>query len=151
MNILWLLNIVWLLVSVTLLSLAFIEPGRTHPASGLVSQGGATSRRESPFACNRAALTPEARKRHFDELGPLLRAGKKTVRELANGFEFEFPSDPATFALVTEWAAGERLCCPFFDINVRLEREGGSLWLGLTGREGVKAFVKADLGPWFRS
>jgi hypothetical protein len=25
---------------------------------------------ESPFACNRAALTPQARKRHFDLLGP---------------------------------------------------------------------------------
>jgi hypothetical protein len=106
-------------------------------------------RRESPFACDRAALTPEARKRHFDQLGPALRGKAKTVHELADGYEFEFPSDAATFQLVAEWVAGEHLCCPFFDIDLRLEREGGGLWLRLTGREGVKQFVRADFARWF--
>ncbi len=72
---------------------------------------------ESPFACNRAALTPQARTRHFDVLGPALRARKKRIRELRDGFEFEFPPDAATFQLVSEWVVGERLCCPFFDID----------------------------------
>jgi hypothetical protein len=106
---------------------------------------------ESPFACNRAALTAQARKRHFDELSPALRARKKSIRELRDGFEFEFPSDTATFQLVSEWAAGERLCCPFFDIDVHVEREGGNLWLRLTGREGVKQFIRADFAAWFPS
>src|ERR1700677_1329156 len=104
---------------------------------------------ESPFACNRAALTAQARKRHFDELSPALRARKKNIRELRDGFEFEFPSDTATFQLVSEWVAGERLCCPFFDIDVHAEREGGSLWLRLTGREGVKQFIRSDFDRWF--
>jgi hypothetical protein len=104
---------------------------------------------ESPFACNRAALTGQARKRHFDELSPELRARKKSIRELRDGFEFEFPSDTATFQLVSEWVTGERLCCPFFDIDVHAEREGGSLWLRLTGREGVKQFIRADFARWF--
>jgi hypothetical protein len=103
----------------------------------------------SPFACDRAALTPEARKRHFDELGPALRDRKKAIHELADGFEFEFPGDPATVHLLTEWVAGEHLCCPFFDIDVKMDREGGALWLRLTGREGVKQFVKADFARWF--
>ncbi len=36
------------------------------------AQGNAPSAKtaESPFACNRLALTPEQRKRHFDELSP---------------------------------------------------------------------------------
>jgi hypothetical protein len=106
---------------------------------------------ESPFACDRAALTPQARKRHFDELGPALKARNKSVRELRDGFEFEFPSDTATFQLVSEWVAGERLCCPFFDIDLRSEREGGALWLRLTGREGVKQFIQADFALWFQS
>ena len=105
---------------------------------------------ESPFACNRAALSAQARRRHFDELSPALRARKKSIRELRDGFEFEFPSDTATYQLVSEWAAGERLCCPFFDIDVHAEREGGSLWLRLTGREGVKQFIRADFAGWFR-
>ena len=94
------------------------------------------------------ALTPEARKRHFDELGPALRAIGKNHRELRDGFEFEFPSDAATVQLVSEWAAGEHLCCPFFDIDLRLERESGALWLRLTGREGVKKFIQADFARW---
>jgi hypothetical protein len=35
----------------------------------------------SPFACDRAALNVEERKRHFDELGPKLRTLVKGVRE----------------------------------------------------------------------
>ena len=104
---------------------------------------------DSPFACNRAALTPQARKRHFDELSPALRARKKNIRELRNGFEFEFPPDTATFDLVSEWVEGERLCCPFFDIDVHVERESGSLWLRLTGRDGVKQFIRSDFAAWF--
>lgn len=107
-------------------------------------------RPQSPFACNRLALTPEQRKRHFDELGPKLRSLKKNVRELQNGYEFEFPADANTVQLVAEWAVGERACCPFFDIDMRLDREGGSLWLGLTGREGVKQFIQADGAAWIK-
>jgi len=103
---------------------------------------------QSPLACNRAALNARERKRHFDELGPQLRARKKSIRELRDGYEFEFPSDKATYQLLAEWVAGERLCCPFFDIDLHVEREGGSLWLRLTGREGVKEFIRADFARW---
>jgi hypothetical protein len=104
-----------------------------------------------PFACDPSALTPQARKRHFDELDPALRARKKSIRELRDGFEFELPSDAATLQLVSEWVAGERLCCPFFDIDLNVEREdgGGSLWLRLIGREGVKQLIRAELAGWF--
>jgi len=119
-------------------------------AAGAQSNSPNAKTAESPFACNRLALTPEQRKRHFDELGPKLVSLKKSVRELPNGYEFEFPADPSTFQLVAEWAIGERACCPFFDIDMRLEREGGSLWLGLKGREGVKQFIQADGAAWIR-
>jgi hypothetical protein len=109
-----------------------------------------TEIRASPFACDRLALDPEARKRHFEELGPSLRALKKTVRELSDGYEFQFPSDPKTIAMVAEWAAGERLCCPFLDIQLRLEREGGPFWMRLTGRKGTKDFIKADAAGWIK-
>lgn len=59
---------------------------------------------------------------------------RKSVRELPNGYEYEFPADSNMAQLAVEWAVGERACCPFFDIDLRLEREGRSLWLGLTGR-----------------
>lgn len=107
-----------------------------------------TIMRDSPFACNRAALNDADRKRHFDELGPMLRAMVKSVRELPDGYAFQFPGDRTTFGLLAEWAAGEHLCCPFFDIDLRQEREHGALWMRLSGRPGVKQFVKADFSQW---
>ena len=108
-------------------------------------------KRESPLACDRMALSDAERTRHFDELGPALRKIKKSVRELPDGYEFEFPADRASVALLEEWVAGERVCCPFFDITVRLEREGGPVWLRLTGREGVKHFIEVDGAAWIKS
>ena len=100
----------------------------------------------SRFACNAFALSPEARKRHFDEVGPALLKLKKSTRELPDGYEFELPPDEGTYQLLTEWAFQERLCCPFFDIDVRFERENGPLWLRLTGRPGTKEFIKEEFG-----
>ncbi|HEX7252042.1 MAG TPA: hypothetical protein VF376_04100 [Thermoanaerobaculia bacterium] len=109
------------------------------------------AKRESPLACDRMALSDAERTRHFDELGPALRKLKKSVRELPDGYEFEFSADRASLALVEEWVAGERVCCPFFDITLRLEREGGPMWLRLTGREGVKHFIEVDGAAWIKS
>ena len=40
----------------------------------------------------------------------------------------------------------ERLCCPFFGFALHVEPEGGALWLSLTGRDGVKPFIQAEIG-----
>ncbi len=119
---------------------------KTAPAA----QHTATGKHESPLACDRLALTAAERTRHFDELGPRLRQMRTGVRELANGYEFEFPSDAKTFALLAEWVEQERRCCPFFDIDMRLNREGGPLSLRLTGREGTKEFIQAEGAEWIR-
>jgi hypothetical protein len=107
-------------------------------------------KQESPFACNRLALSSAERKRHFDELGPALRHLKTGVRELPNGYAFSFPNDKKTFAMLTEWIDQERLCCPFFDIALRVEREGGPVWMELSGRPGTKQFIAADARDWIR-
>lgn len=123
------------------------------PASGdrceRPAQSAATDH-QSPFACDRLALDPVARKRHFDELGPTLRSMRKAVRELPDGYEFQFSPDPQTIALVAEWAAGERLCCPFFNIELRMEPEGGPFWMRLTGRKGTKDFIRVDAASWIK-
>jgi len=98
----------------------------------------------SPFACNAFALSPEVGKRHFEEVGPALLKLMKSTHELPDGYEFEFPADNKTYQLLTEWAFQERLCCPFFDIDLRFDREGGPLWLRLTGRPGTKEFIKEE-------
>ncbi len=103
-----------------------------------------SSSQTQPFACNALALSPELRKRHFGELGPALLKLRKSTRELPDGYEFEFSADNKTYQLLTEWAFQERLCCPFFDIDLRFSKEAGPLWLRLTGRPGTKDFIKAE-------
>jgi hypothetical protein len=95
-------------------------------------------------------LTAEQRKRHV-EISLMMRASLRTVRELNNGFEFEFPSDASHYGALTEYIPMERACCPSYDIGLRLEREGGSLWLSLTGREGVKPHIRSELLPWLKT
>jgi len=107
--------------------------------------------RVSPLACDREALTPQERHRHFEVLGPALRKLVKGVHELPDGFELEFPADRETFAMLSEWVSGERLCCPFFDISLRSEREGGSVRLQLTGRDSVKQFIETEGKDWLRT
>ena len=116
----------------------------------LPSQPVADAKHESPFICYVYALSPKERNRHFNELGPMLRKLKTGVRELADGYEFQFPTDWKTFQLVAEWVAGERLCCPFFEIQMRVEKEGGPLWLRLTGRDGTKQFIQSDAPDWIK-
>jgi hypothetical protein len=80
-----------------------------------------------------------------------LLSSKKSTHDLADGFEFEFPADAVVYQLLAEWVGGERLCCPFLDIDLRVDKEGGPLRLCLTGREGVKELIKADLpAEWFK-
>src|SRR5215472_19086160 len=80
---------------------------------------------ESPFACDTLALEPVARKRHFDVLGPEIVSKRLAVEELPDGYEFTLPNDKVTYDHVAEWANGERLCCPFFDISLRATPERG--------------------------
>ena len=148
----WMISIASAGVSLALLSgLAQSATKKEGDSCDRDNHQTASSKHESPFACDRLALDPEARKRHFDELGPELRSLRKAVRELPDGYEFQFRSDPKTIALVAEWAAGERLCCPFFDIQLRMEPEGGPFWLRLTGRKGTKVFLKVDGASWIKA
>jgi hypothetical protein len=109
----------------------------------------ASAKPETPFFCDRTALTPEQRKRQ-QELAKILRASVLGMQELLDGFEFEFPSDPTNYQALAEFTPLERACCPFFDISIRLEREGGKLWWRLTGRDGVKQFIRAEFSPWIK-
>ena len=146
------MKIILIVAAIPLIALGAVCLSRLHLQMSIADSPppAAQAETESPFACDIQALTPELRKRHFDELGPKLRSLKRSVQELADGYEFEFPADPATFQLLTEWAIQERQCCPFFDINIRLDREGGPMWLRLSGREGTKVFIKVDGAQWIQ-
>jgi hypothetical protein len=100
--------------------------------------------RESPFACDMTAIGPEQRGAHLDTIERLF-GSVESIRELANGYSFQLPNE-FDVLLAAQFIALERLCCPFFGFGLDVEREGGAVWLRLTGREGVKPFIMAEIG-----
>ena len=101
--------------------------------------------KESPIACVMAALDEEQRRRR-KELEERLGAFVEEVRELADGYALRLPAESRMVTDVAEFVTYERLCCPFLDFEMKVEREGGPLWLRLTGRAGVKEFVRLEFG-----
>ena len=68
------------------------------------------------------------------------------IRELPDGYSFRLANETALLLKVADFLAKERLCCPFFGFALQIEAEGGAVWLSLTGREGVKPFIQAEIG-----
>ena len=101
--------------------------------------------KESPIACVMAALDDDEKRRR-KELEERLGASVEEVRELADGYAVRLPAGARTVLEVAEFVTYERLCCPFLDFEINVGREGGPLWLRLTGREGVKEFVRQEFG-----
>ena len=98
---------------------------------------------ETIFACNPAALDKEQRAR-YTVLTKQLFTTKRDVRELPDGYAVGFPANPQTIKDAAEFITYERLCCPF--LNFELAIEGENLQLRLKGKQGVKEFLKAELG-----
>ena len=121
-------------------------------AAQIAAMAGAllTRKNRSLLACNVLALSPKERIRHFNEVGPALRSLSKRVRELDDGFEYEFPGDSATLRLLAEWIIQERECCRFFEITLRLEPEGGAAWLCLTGSKSMAELALGELPRFLR-
>ena len=103
------------------------------------------TKKESPFACDMRAIPPEQRGAHMATIEKLFRA-VRSKRELPDGYAFELPNESDVLITAAEFISLERLCCPFFGFALEIEREGGSLWLSLTGRDGVKPFILAEIG-----
>ena len=100
---------------------------------------------DSPLVCNLDAMDNEQRNRYRAVLDQL-RKSVQEIRELSTGYAFRHLSDTSTILLVAEFITLERLCCPFLDFALEIEREGGPLWFRMTGPEGVKHFLRAELG-----
>lgn len=98
---------------------------------------------ETLFACNMSALNAEEKKRVL-ELLKELKAKKQEIKELPDGYAFRYPMDNQNIKDIAEFITYERLCCPFFQFDLTIEKEGGSVWFALKGWEGVKDFIKIE-------
>ncbi len=78
-----------------------------------------------------------------------MQSSLEAVRELADGYELEFSWKAEIYAALVEITPLEHACCPFFDIGIRIESESNKLYWRLTGREGIKPFIRMEFGAWF--
>lgn len=113
-----------------------------------------TQTEQSPLVCDLTALDEGERREHV-RVSEEMFAALQEVKDLPDGYGFRFPATAEMLQTVTTFIARERRCCPFYDFTVKVERQGGPLWLHLSGREGVKEFVRREmkgqeqLAPYF--
>lgn len=100
---------------------------------------------EPTFACNLNAIPAEQRDAHI-ALARELFGAVLQMEELLFGYGFRLPNDAAFLTKTAEFIANERLCCPFFGFDLRLEPNNGALWLHITGSDGIKPFILAEFG-----
>ena len=105
----------------------------------------APERSEVPVACGRAALTAEQQERQRS-LYRRLREDVWEVKELEEGYAFRHSPDGEILLAIAEFVANERLCCPFLDFALTIERDGGPVWLRMTGKGEAKHVLEAEMG-----
>jgi hypothetical protein len=99
--------------------------------------------KETPLYCNMQAMS-KLEKERYDHLRERLEHAIEEAKELETGYAFRLQSAGILLTELAEWVGYERKCCPFFDFEIAVAREGGSVWLRLRGREGVKAFMRME-------
>jgi len=97
----------------------------------------------APIVCTPGAMDAEQRER-YRSLREKLYEHVQEVRELPQGYAFGYPYEPSVVVMAAEFMTLERLCCPFLSFALELEAGSGVFWLCLTGREGVKAFLRSE-------
>ncbi len=98
-----------------------------------------------PIACNLSIFEEGQREEHTSTVQQVFAAVQE-VREMPDGYAFRLPPESDVLRRAADFIANERLCCPFFGFALELEPQSAALWLRLTGGEGVKQFLQADLG-----
>ena len=97
------------------------------------------------FVCNLGVMNEEERARYIALSRKLMSAGKER-RELERGFAFRLAAEKIALVEVAEWVTFERRCCPFLNLEIEAEPNDGPVWLRMTGAEGIKQFILAEIG-----
>ena len=90
------------------------------------------------------AIPAEQRTSHLAKSRGLFSEIEET-RELSSGYEFRFADEPNVLQRLVDFVSLEKLCCPFLRFELEVEPEHGPVWLRLTGREGVKEFIREEV------
>jgi hypothetical protein len=96
-----------------------------------------------PFACDMTAIPARERDAHHQLTRRLMDDVVQEVRELPDGLAFRFAAEE--YEAVAEFVRLERLCCPFLAFALDVSPDRGPLLLRITGADGAKEFIRAEL------
>ena len=96
-----------------------------------------------PLACVPGAIPATEREAHFLLVRNLFGSECQARDDTEGGFVFRFP--PSAYEPLARFVVNERKCCPFLRIELCSDPGEGPVWLRLTGPEGTREFLKAEL------
>lgn len=99
---------------------------------------------QTGMACNLTVFSTEERVR-FPALTQTLIADAQKIRELENGFALQFYDQPEQRAQIEAFIKRESQCCSFLNFDLTHDTASETLWLHITGENGVKEFLKMEL------
>ena len=102
-----------------------------------------SSTQKPALACVPSAIPAAERKGHLALGRELFEIRAREQVELPNGYAIRF--QPEAFEAVARFVANERKCCPFLTFELTLDPTSGALWLRMTGPEGTRAVLDAEL------
>lgn len=95
----------------------------------------------APVACCTDAI-PIAQHARWLEVVQRVYARACQLVELDAGYALRLPGDADTLMLAAEHIMWDRRCCAFLRWELRVEPEGGPLWLSMTGSAAAKAMLR---------
>lgn len=99
---------------------------------------------DNNIACNFTAINEDERKLHKQNAEKVFNSIEEW-QESSNGYVFRLPTETEVIEMAGAFMARERQCCPFFKFTLEITPNNGSVWLKLTGREGVKQYIKQNV------
>ena len=93
---------------------------------------------EPAFACDMSAIDAADRPKHLATIEALFRSVRE-MAELPNGYPFRLRDESNAWELATDFVTLERLCCPFFNFDLRIARQSNFHLFELNGARGCEA------------
>ena len=103
---------------------------------------GSCCKKETAFKCK--LTTAEFREGKATVIAELKGMVKKK-KELKDGYSFKFSGTDDVVAKLNEFIKTEKECCDFLSFSLVVAKDKSSVWLEITGAEGVKSFIKTEI------
>jgi hypothetical protein len=91
-----------------------------------------------PIACSLGPAAVKARRE--DLLGSLVHRAVERI-EVSEGCRLRFAASDDILSAIAKVIDVERQCCRFLTFDIRVEPDGGPIWLEFTGPPGTREFL----------